>query len=145
MDVMDMFRKKFEDYRRLVDEKDEQHARTVLMEGYPERQKKNMGPFFEGCTLYEGFKKAAPVYGSFGMEMHPVDVSNQGRDAALEVHVKCPFMDMAREFGFDRPCAVICELDQDAMALAFEGLDVKILTTMADGDTSCIFLYQRDK
>ena len=59
MDVMEMFRKKFEDYRRLVDEGGEEHARATLMEGYPERQKKNMGPFFDGCTLYEGFKKAA--------------------------------------------------------------------------------------
>ena len=143
MDVMEMFRKKFEDYRRLVDEGGEEHARTTLMEGYPERQKKNMGPFFEGCTLYEGFKKAAPVYGSFGMEMHPVDVSNAGIDAALEVQVKCPFMEMARENGFEKPCAVICELDQDAMALAFDNPSVKILTTMADGDCCCIFMYQR--
>jgi predicted ArsR family transcriptional regulator len=143
MDVMDMFRKKFEDYRRLVDEGGKEHARSTLMEGYPERQKKNMGPFFEGCSLFEGFKKAAPVYGSFGMEMHPVDVTNNGRDAALEAHVKCPFMEMAREFEFERPCPVICELDQEAMALAFEGLDIKILTTMADGDCACIFIYQR--
>lgn len=143
MSVMDMFRKKFEDYRRLIDEHGEEHARAALMEGYPERQKKNMGPTFEGCTLYEGFKKAAPVYGSFGMEMHPVDISNNGRDAALEVMVRCPFMEMARDFGFEKPCTVICELDQEAMALAFEGLSVKILTTMADGDCACIFMYQR--
>ena len=143
MSVMDMFRKKFEDYRRRIDEQGEERARAALMEGYPERQKKNMGPTFEGCTLYEGFKKAAPVYGSFGMEMHPVDISNNGRDAALEVMVRCPFMEMAREFGFEKPCTVICELDQEAMALAFEGLSVKILTTMADGDCACIFMYQR--
>ena len=143
MSVMDMFRKKFEDYRRLVDEQGEERARAALMEGYPERQKKNMGPTFEGCTLYEGFKKAAPVYGSFGMEMHPVDISNNSRDAALEVMVRCPFMEMAREFGFEKPCTVICELDQEAMALAFEGLSVKILTTMAEGDCACIFMYQR--
>ena len=143
MDVMDMFRKKFEDYRRIADEHGEERARAALMEGYPERQKKNMGPFFEGCTLFEGFKKAAPVYGSFGMEMHPVDISNNGRDAALEVHMRCPFMQMARDAGLDRPCTVICEPDQEAMALAFEGLTIKILSTMADGDCACIFLYQR--
>jgi len=143
MSVMDMFRKKFEDYRRLVDEGGAEHARAVLMEGYPERQKKNMGPFFEGCTLYEGFKKAAPVYGSFGMEMRPVDVSNNGRDAALELQLKCPFMEMAREFGLERPCPVICELDMQAMVEAFEGLSATILTTMMDGACACVFMYER--
>ncbi len=143
MDVMAMFKKKFEEYRRLLDEGGEEHARTVLMDGYPERQKKNMGPFFEGRTLYEGFKNAAPVYASFGMEMHPVDISNSGRDAALEIQVRCPFMDMAREFGIEKPCRVICELDMAAMALAFDGVSAKILTTMADGDCACVFMYQR--
>jgi hypothetical protein len=113
------------------------------MEGYAERQKKNMGPFFEGCTLYEGFKKAAPVYGSFGMQMQPVDVSNNGRDAALELQLKCPFMDMARESGLARPCPVICELDMQAMVEAFDGLSATILTTMMDGACACVFMYER--
>ncbi len=96
MDPMDMFRKKFDDYRQIVISEGPQEAHDFLMKGYAERQKKSLGPYIENNSLYEGFKKAIPVYAQLGMVMDAVDISNNGMDAVIEVHRVCPFMDMAK-------------------------------------------------
>lgn len=143
MNPMDIFRKKFEDYRRIADAEGPRAAHDHLMQGYAERQKKNLGPFIDNNTLYEGFKKAIPVYAQLGMVMEAVDISESGMDAVIEVHHVCPFMDMAKEFGFERPCPVICDLDVEATIEAFEGFRGKTISCKADGDCVCIFKYER--
>ena len=143
MSVMDMFRKKFEDYRNITLSEGPQEAHDFLMKGYAERQKKSLGPYIENNSLYEGFKKAIPVYAQLGMVMEAVDISENGMDAVIEVHHVCPFMDMAKEFGFDRPCPVICDLDIEATIEAFEGFRGKTISCKADGDCVCIFKYER--
>ena len=143
MNPMDMFRKKFEDYRRIADTEGEQNAHDFLMQGYAERQKKSLGPYIENNTLYEGFKKAIPVYAQLGMVMDAVDTSNKDMDAVIEIHRVCPFMDMAKQYGFERPCPVICDLDVEATIEAFEGLRGKTISCQAEGDCVCIFKYER--
>jgi len=43
MNPMKMFRKKFEEYRRITETDGLKKAHNVLMEGYAERQKQNLG------------------------------------------------------------------------------------------------------
>jgi len=142
-DTLEMFRKKFETYRKILDAEGEQKAWDTLFEGYPERQKKNMGPMIENNTLAEGFSKGIPLYKKIGMDMAVIDVSNKGMDAVIEVQSVCPVLDMAKEYGFDTPCHVICEMDVAATKAAFPGTKGDILCSQATGSAVCLFKYER--
>jgi len=145
MNPMEMFKKKFETYKSIMDKDGEQKAWDTLMEGYAERQKKNMGPFIDNSTLAEGFTKAIPAYKMLGMDMAVVDISNNNMDAVIEVQRVCPVQEMAREFGFSKPCKVICEMDVQATKDAFKGMKGGIVAAIADGDCVCLFKYERPK
>jgi predicted ArsR family transcriptional regulator len=145
MGAMEMFRKKFETYRKVLDESGEKKAHDTLFEGYPERQKKAMGPLLENNTLYEAFVKAVEIYKQFGMVMKPVNVSNNNIDAVIEVHYVCPFIEMARDYAFDRPCQITCDLDNEATEAAFNGMTVRVLSRQSDGDCVCIVKYERPR
>ncbi len=143
MDPIEMFRKKFETYKKIMDESGEQKAWDTLFDGYPERQKQNMGRFIENQTLAEGFTQAIPAYRQLGMEMEVVDISNRDKDAVLEIQKVCPVMELARECGFEKPCRVICEMDVEATKAAFSGMTGGVIARIADGDCVCIFKYER--
>jgi len=53
--------------------------------------------------------------------------------------------EMAREFGFSKPCKVICEMDVQATKDAFKGMTGGIIAAIADGDCVCLFKYERAK
>ena len=142
MNPLELFRKKFGMYKKIMDESGEQKAWDTLFQGYPERQKKNMGPFIENTTLAEGFTKAIPFYKQIGMEMEVIDISNKNMDAVIEVQKVCPAIDLAKEFGFDKPCRLICEMDVEATKAAF-GMKGVILARQVEGDCVCIFKYER--
>lgn len=145
MNPIEMFRKKFETYKSIMDSAGEQKAWDTLMEGYPERQKKNMGPFIDNNTLADGFTKAIPAYKMLGMDMAVIDISNNDMDAVLEIQRVCPVLAMAKEYGFAKPCNVICEMDVQATKKAFDGMRGGIIAAIADGDCVCIFKYERGK
>ena len=145
MDVKEKFRQKFETYRKIMDEEGEQKAWDTLFEGYPERQKQNMGQFIDNDTLANGFTKAIPFYKQIGMDMAVIDISNDGMDAVLEVQRVCPVMDVAKEYGFDKPCKVICEMDVEATKKGFGNMSGGIIASKADGDCVCLFKYEREK
>jgi predicted ArsR family transcriptional regulator len=77
------------------------------------------------------------------MEMAVVDISTSSSDAVLEVQRKCPVLDLSAEYGFARPCHVICEMDIEATRRAFPGIQGEILCTQADGACVCVFKYER--
>ena len=145
MDVKEKFRQKFETYRKIMDEEGEQKAWDTLFEGYPERQKQNMGQFIDNDTLANGFTKAIPFYKQIGMDMAVVDISNDGMDAVIEVQRVCPVMEVAKEYGFDKPCKVICEMDVAATKQGFGNMSGGIIASIADGDCVCLFKYEREK
>ena len=145
MDVKEKFRQKFETYRKIMDEDGEQKAWDTLFEGYPERQKQNMGQFIDNDTLANGFTKAIPFYKQIGMDMAVIDISNDGMDAVLEVQRVCPVMEVAKEYGFDKPCKVICEMDVEATKKGFGNMSGGIIASKADGDCVCLFKYEREK
>ena len=144
MNPAEIFRKKIETYRRVLDEAGEQQAWDTLFEGYPERQRKNMSRILD-TSLAEAFTEAIEAYKQIGMEMDVYDISNNGKDAVIEVQKVCPAMDIAKEFGFDRPCKIICEMDMAASNIAFadQNMQISILCRQADGDCVCIFKYER--
>jgi len=148
MNAVEMFRQKFATYKKIADQSGEQKAWDTLFDGYPERQQKNMGRFFEKHdTLAEAFSEAVPIYKQIGMDMQVVDISNRGKDAVLEIQRTCPCLvhHIHEEFGFAKPCHVICEMDIAATEAAFPGLRGSILARQADGDCVCMFKYERNK
>ena len=140
----EMFRKKFARFGTLVAQMTEESAWEKMLEGYPERQKMNMGAFIENTTLAEGFTKAIPLFKQMGMEMEIVDISNRHVDAVLEVQRTCPVLSLCQEYGFSKPCRVICELDVEATRRAFPGMKGEILSRQADGACVCVFKYERE-
>jgi len=79
--------------------------------------------------------------------MQVVDISNNGKDAVLEIQRTCPCLvhNLHSEFGFAKPCHVICEMDVAATEAAFPGIKGSILARQANGDCVCMFKYERDK
>ena len=150
MNPLDMFRKKFEIYRKVLDESGDKKAWDALFEGYPERQRKNMGKYIDAHnTLAEAFFEAVAPYKQIGMEMQVVDISNNSMDAVLEIQRVCPALkfNLHGEFGFEKPCRVICEMDVAATNAAFADMGMKgsILCAQADGNCVCMFTYERPK
>ena len=142
---VEMLKKKFEQFKQLKEEVGEEKAWEKSFEGYPERQKKNMGQFIENNSLAEGFSKAVPYYKQIGMDMEVVDISNNDMDAVLEIQKTCPVLSVCKEYGFDKPCGLICALDVRATKEAFPGMKGAILSAQADGDSVCLFKYERKK
>ena len=145
MNTLELFKKKFETYKKIMDESGDQEAWNTLFEGYPERQKKNMGRLIDDTSLAEGFTKGIPLYKQMGMEMEVFDISNNNMDAVIEVQKTCPALALCKEYGFEKPCRVICEMDVAATEAAFEGMKGGILARQADGECVCIFKYERPK
>ena len=145
MDAMEIFKKKFETYKKIMDKEGEQKAWDTLMEGYPERQKQNMGRFIDNDTLANGFTQAIPFYKQMGMDMAVIDISNDGMDAVIEVQRVCPVFDLAKEYGFDKPCKVICEMDVAATKKGFGNMSGGIIASKAAGDCVCLFKYEREQ
>jgi predicted ArsR family transcriptional regulator len=143
LDFRALFRHKFETFQRLLSEGDAQFAWETMLEGYPERQKKQMGALIDSAPLATGFREAIPLFRKMGMEMDVVDISTPSTDAALEVQRTCPVLDVSAEYGFARPCHVICEMDVEATRRAFPDIKGEILCTLADGACVCLFKYER--
>lgn len=143
--AMNLFRKRLQRYKNLVAEKGDAAAFEEMMAKYPEQQKALMGTFIEHNTLAKGFTQAAPLLGLMGFVMDVVDISQNGTDAALEIQRVCPVLSLAKEYGFDSPCRVFCEMEQEATRRAFPGIKAAILSKQAEGDCVCVFKYERSQ
>ncbi len=147
MDSIQLFRKKFETYKKIMEESGEDKAWETLFEGYPERQRQNMGRFVENTPLAPGFTQAIPFYKQMGMIMEVIDISNNDMDGVIEVQKVCPVMEICKEYGFEKPCKVICEMDVAATKEGFkdQGMKGGIISRIVDGDCVCLFKYERPK
>lgn len=76
--------------------------------------------------------------------MEIVDISNKGMDAALEIQKTCPVLSICKEYGIEKPCSIICDLDVKATKEAFPGMKGNILCSQADGACVCMFKYERE-
>ena len=88
---VEKLRMKFEQFKKFKDELGEEKAWEKIFDGYPERQKKNMGQFIDNHTLAEGFSMAIPYYKQIGMDMEVIDISQNGIDAVLEIQKSALF------------------------------------------------------
>ncbi|MBE9037351.1 L-2-amino-thiazoline-4-carboxylic acid hydrolase [aff. Roholtiella sp. LEGE 12411] len=141
--AMKLFKNRFKRYKKLVEKIGDEAAFEKMMEKYPEQQKALMGTFIDNNTLAQGFKKASPLLGLMGFVMEVVDISQNGTDAALEIQRVCPVLSIAKEYGFEQPCRVFCEMEQEATKRAFPGIKAVILSKQAEGDCVCVFKYER--
>ncbi|MFN6514901.1 MAG: hypothetical protein RMY29_010405 [Nostoc sp. CreGUA01] len=141
--AMNLFRNRFIRYNKLVEELGEEAAYEKMLEKYPEQQKALMGAFIDNNTIAEGFKKSIPLLRPMGFITEIVDVSQNGVDAALEIQRVCPALSIAKEYGFETPCRVLCEMEQEAARRAFPGMKATLLSKQAEGDCVCVFKYER--
>lgn len=141
--TLNLFRNRFKRYKALSDEMGEDAAFETLMEKYPEQQKVLMGALIDDNTIAEGFKKSVPLLRLMGFITEIVDISQTGRDAALEIQRVCPALSLAKEYGFESPCRVLCEMEQEAARRAFPGMQATILSKQSEGDSVCLFTYER--
>ncbi|MGC8774806.1 MAG: L-2-amino-thiazoline-4-carboxylic acid hydrolase [Chlorobaculum sp.] len=142
-ELIEAARKKFSRFRELSEKHGEAAAWETMLEGFPEIQKQRMGPLLALPALAEAFRQAIPQFDAIGMEMDVVDISNRGTDAVLEIQSICPWLEVCKEYGYDIPCHVICELDMTATRLAFPEMKGEILCRQALGSPVCIFMYER--
>ncbi len=140
---MALYREKFETFKKLSAEMGAEKALEKMLEGYPEQVKKQMGQYIENDTLATGFAKAVPQFKTMGWEMEVVDISNKGMDAVIEIQKICPVLDMCKDYGLEKPCAVICDLDGRAIKQAFPDMPGQVLCRQADGACVCAFKYER--
>jgi len=139
----DIFRKRFETFKELSQEMGEEKAWDKMFEGYPEKHKKMMGQFIDNDTLANGFSKAIPAFKQGGWDMEVVDISNKGMDAVIEIQKVCPALSICREYGYEKPCFLVCKMDGEATKKAFPEMSGEILCRQADGACVCAFKYER--
>lgn len=141
--AISLFRNRFTRYKKLANEIGDEAAFEKMMEKYPEQQKALMGAFIDNATLAEGFKKPIPLLKMMGFTTEIVDISQNETDATLEIQRVCPALSLAKEYGFETPCYLLCEMEQEAARRAFPGLKASILSKQAEGDCVCVFKYER--
>jgi predicted ArsR family transcriptional regulator len=141
--IHEMFRARLARFVELRKEHGEQGALEAMLDQETERERQQMGPMIAKGTLAEGFQKAIPIFEALGMKMRTVDLSTDSRDAVLEIHAVCPYAELAAEVGVERPCTPMCELDNRAVTTAFPDMTGRVLATIADGDCTCLFKYER--
>lgn len=142
-ELIESARKKFSRFRELSGQYGESVAWETMLEGFPEIQKQRMGPLLTLPTLAKAFREAIPQFKTIGMEMDVMDISSRGIDAVLEIQRICPWLEVCREYGFETPCHVICELDMEATRRAFPEMKGEILSRIAFSSPVCIFKYER--
>ncbi len=134
---------KFTTFKTLSAESGEGAAWETMVTGLKAEEQKRMAPFVAKSSLAEGFKIGIPFFASMGMEMDIVDISNRGSDAALEIQKYCPYLEISKEYGFETPCHIVCEMDIEAIRRAFPEMNGEILARQAAGSSVCIFKYER--
>ena len=137
------FRNRFETFKSLSEEMGEEKALKKMFEGYAEKVKKRMAPFIDNSTLAEGLTNAIPEFKKSGWDMAVVDISNNGMDAALEIQNVCPVKEIGREFGYEKPCFLICDPDGPAIKTAFPDLKAENLCRQDDGACICMLKFER--
>lgn len=141
--AMNLFRNRFIRYKKLAEEIGDEAAFEKMLENYPEQQKALMGAFIDNATIADGFRKSIPLLRPIGFITEIVDISQNGIDAALEIQRVCPALSLAKEYGFETPCRVLCDMEQEAARRAFPGMKASLLSKQAEGDCVCVFKYER--
>ena len=130
-------------YLRLREEVGDEQAFEALLEGYPQQQRRLMGPYIESKSLADGFREVRDMFAELGIREEIVDVSTRERDAAIEVLTTCMCQNACEEMGLTEPSPLLCELDFEATRRAFPGIAIDVHHRMVDGAFACVFRYSR--
>ena len=141
----EIFRKRFETFNKLSEEMGKEKAWEKMFEGYPEQHKERMGHFIDNDTLASGFSKAISAFKEGGWDMEVVDISNKGMDAVIEIQKVCPALGICKDYGYEQPCFLVCEMDGEATKRAFPDMHGEILCRQVEGACVCAFKYERKK
>jgi len=139
----DLFKKKFETFNELCKTMSKDEAWEKMLEGYPERQREWFAPYIDNNSLVEGFRQAIPAYAEMGMVMDVADISNNNIDGVIEIQRKCPYYDMAKSYGVEDPCHLLCDMDIEATKRAYPEMKAKYIARQSEGDSVCAYMYQR--
>lgn len=130
-------------YLDLRDTLGDDEAFAAVLEGYPEQQRRLMGPYIESKSLADGFREVRDLFAELGIHEEIVDVSTPGEDAAIEVLTVCMCRNACEELGLAESPPLLCELDFEATRRAFPGIAIDVHHRMVEGAFACVFRYSR--
>jgi predicted ArsR family transcriptional regulator len=136
-------RGRFAQYLSLREEVGDRQAFESVLEGYPEQQRRLMGPYIESTSLAAGFREVRDLFAELGIREEIVDVSTGDEDAAIEVLTTCMCQEASEAIGLTEPSPFLCELDFEATRRAFPGMTIDVHHRMVDGAFACVFRYSR--
>lgn len=141
----EMMRKRLAHYLRRRDEIGHEAAFEELLAGYPELQKKLIGPRIAGQSLSEGFSSGRAAFARLGLIDDFIDISTTETDAVIETLLTCMCENAMRDCGITEPCSVLCALDQEAARRAFPEMQIQQLRKKVDGAPLCVFHWARKR
>jgi hypothetical protein len=116
-----------------------------LLIGYPELQKKLIGPRITNQSLSTGFSSGKSAFAKLGLIDDFVDISTNDTDAVIETLLTCMCENAMSDCGVTEPCSVLCALDQEAARRAFPEMQIQQLRKKVDGAPLCIFHWARKR
>lgn len=141
----EMMRQRLAHYLRRRDEIGHEAAFEELLIGYPELQKKLMGPRIAGQSLSEGFSSGKAAFTRLGLVDDFIDISTAETDAVIETLLTCMCENAMKDCGVTEPCSVLCALDQEAARRAFPEMQIQQLRKKVDGAPLCVFHWARKR
>jgi len=139
----ELFKKKFETFNELRKTMTDDEAWEKCWKATLNVSANGFAPYIENNTLAEGFRQAIPAYGEMGMVMDITDISNKDIDAVIEIQRECPYYEMAKSYGVEDPCHLLCDMDIEATIRAFPEMRAKYIARQSEGDSVCAYMYQR--
>lgn len=116
-----------------------------LLTGYPELQKRLIGPRIANQSLHEGFSSGKTAFAKLGLIDDFIDVSTSERDAVIETLLTCMCENAMHDCGVSEPCSVLCALDQEAARRAFPEMQIQQLRKKVEGAPLCVFFWARER
>ncbi|HEU5377647.1 MAG TPA: hypothetical protein VFV38_19660 [Ktedonobacteraceae bacterium] len=139
----EMMHKRLAHYLQRRDEIGHEAAFEELLVGYPELQKKLIGPRIANQSLHDGFSSGKTAFAQLGLIDDFIDISTSEFDAVIETLLTCMCENAMNDCGTTEPCSVLCALDQEAARRAFPEMEIQQLRKKVDGAPLCVFYWAR--
>lgn len=142
-DFRQMMSQRMAHYLRRREEVGHEAAFEELLAGYPELQRRLMGPRIAGQSLSAGFSSGKAAFAKLGLVDDFIDISTAERDAVIETLLTCMCENAMRDCGVSEACSVLCALDQEAARRAFPEMHIEQLRKKVEGAPLCVFYWAR--
>jgi len=141
----EMMSKRLAHYLQRRDEIGHEAAFEELLVGYPELQKRLIGPRITNRSLSEGFSSGKAAFVKLGLIDDFIDISTDECDAVIETLLTCMCENAMHDCGVVEPCSILCELDQEAARRAFPDMHIEQLRKKVAGAPLCVFHWSRQR